>query len=206
MSIDTAYTFFLWLSTITSTKSTTLPIILFSRCLVWRFLGGFKKLNIIGIKKMESINTKNISMAATIPNSTNIALLVEINVAKPNAVVVLVRKIAFPVFSITLLRALIWLLCFLYSLWYLFNKKIQLGMPITIISGGIKPVKSVISKSNNDKTPSDQTTPILTTSMEYIITLNERKNKYKISEVTKIESNKNNSTSSATLVVEFALI
>ena len=47
-------------------------------------------------------------MAATIPKCTNISLCVKINVAKPKAVVVLVKKIAFPVFCITLLNALIW--------------------------------------------------------------------------------------------------
>jgi len=43
-------------------------------------------------------------MAATIPNSTKILLLVKIKVPNPNAVVVLVKKIAFPVFCITLLN------------------------------------------------------------------------------------------------------
>jgi hypothetical protein len=66
--------------------------------LVCLFLGGFKKLKIIGMISIDNIKTKKIEMEARIPNSINIILLVKIKVAKPNAVVVLVKNIALPIF------------------------------------------------------------------------------------------------------------
>ena len=47
------------------------------------------------------------SIAASIPNSIKISLFVKMKVAKPSAVVVLVKKIALPIFRITRLKALI---------------------------------------------------------------------------------------------------
>ena len=57
-----------------------------------------KKLKMIGIIRIDKIKTMKISIAAKIPNSISIALFVKMKVAKPNAVVVLVKKIAFPIF------------------------------------------------------------------------------------------------------------
>ena len=82
---------------------------------------------------------------ATIPNSVNNSLSVAIKVAKPAAVVKLVIKVALPTFEITRCKDLALLPCFFISCWYLLIKKIQLGIPITIISGGIIAVKTVIS-------------------------------------------------------------
>ena len=67
------------------------------------------------------------------------------NVAKPAAVVKLVINVAFPTLEITLCNDLALFPCFFISCWYLLIKKIQFGMPITIISGGIIAVKTVIS-------------------------------------------------------------
>ena len=105
-------------------------------------------------------------MEATIPNSTKICVWVIIKVAKPAAVVALVIKVAFPTFCMTLLSALTLFPCCLYSLWYLFKRKIQLGIPITIISGGISAVRTVILKPRRCIVPIAHITPIPTTNME----------------------------------------
>ena len=81
-----------------------------------------------------------------------------------------------------------------------------MGIPITINKGGINPVKIVISNPNKDNIPIDHTTPTVTTNIEYIVALNDLKNKYNIKEVINIESAKNILISEATLVVELALI
>ena len=82
---------------------------------------------------------------ATIPNSVRSLLSVNINVAKPDAVVKLVIKVALPTFVMTRCNDLALLPCDFTSCWYLLIRKIQLGIPITIISGGINAVNTVIS-------------------------------------------------------------
>ncbi len=47
----------------------------------------------------------------------------------------------------------------------------QLGIPITIIKGGISAVKMVISKPNKPIIPNDQLTPISTTTMDMKVAL-----------------------------------
>ena len=138
--------------------------------------GGGEKLNIMGISKIESINTPITLMDAIIPNSVKIELFVIIKVENPEAVVKLVSKVAFPTFWITLCNAFILFPCCLYSWWYLFKRKIQLGIPITIINGGIIAESIVISKPNKIIEPKAQTTPVDTTSIEKKVTLNDLKN------------------------------
>ena len=65
-------------------------------------------------------------------------------------------------------------------------KYIQFGIPITIISGGINAVKTVISYCNNPIVPKAHITPIKTTNIEITVALIDLKNKKKISAVTKI--------------------
>ena len=82
---------------------------------------------------------------ATVPNSFKILLSVSINVANPDAVVRLVINVALPIFMITCLSDFVLLPCFATSCWYLLIKKIQFGIPITMIRGGINAVSIVIS-------------------------------------------------------------
>ncbi len=80
-----------------------------------------------------------------IPNSFSKSLSVIIKVANPAAVVRFVIKVALPTLEITRCKDFALLPCFLISCWYLLIKKIQFGIPITIIKGGIMAVKTVIS-------------------------------------------------------------
>ena len=80
-------------------------------------------------------------------------------------------------------------------------KKIQFGMPITIMSGGSKPERMVILYPIKYIMPSDQTTPIKTTNNENITVLNERKKIHKTIAVTKIASNENNYISPDTFFI-----
>jgi hypothetical protein len=59
----------------------------------------------------------------------------------------------------------------------------QFGIPITIITGGTRAIKSEISYPNNDIVPKEKTTPNITTSIEDITALNDLKNKNSINEV-----------------------
>ena len=125
-----------------------------------------------------------ILIEATIPNSLSSLLSVIINVAKPEAVVTLVIKVALPIFEITRCKDRAWLPCFFTSCWYLLIRKMQLGMPITIINGGIRAVSTVISYCNRPKIPKAHITPIITTNMEMIVALKLLKKKKNIKEVT----------------------
>mgnify|MGYP000182441890 CR=1 FL=1 len=115
----------------------------------------------------------------TIPNSTIILELVNTNVPKPRAVVALVRKVALPTFWIINSKDLILLLLFLNSCWYLLIKKMAFGTPITIINGGIKAIKTVISYLNKPIKPNAQTTPMLTTNSVIAVALKDLKKKKK---------------------------
>ena len=90
------------------------------------------------------INKKTMFNEATVPNSLNSLLSVKIKVPKPAAVVIFVNNVAFPTFEITRCNDLALLPWFLISCWYLLIRKIQLGITITIINGGIIAVKTVI--------------------------------------------------------------
>ena len=59
----------------------------------------------------------------------------------------------------------------------------QFGIPITMIRGGIKAVKIVISYPIHPKVPKAQTTPKRTTTMDIKVARMDRKNKKKIKEV-----------------------
>ena len=120
----------------------------------------------IGINKRESIKTAKIFIEATKPNSLKSLLEVSMNVAKPSAVVVLVKMVTLPIFRIILLNDFALLPCRLNSLWYLLIKKIQLGTPITINNGGIIADSMVILYWNKPSVPKDHITPIATTSIE----------------------------------------
>jgi len=82
---------------------------------------------------------------ARIPNSLSNWLFTKTKVAKPDAVVMFVINVAFPILEITLCNDFALFPCFLTSCWYLLIKKTALGTPITIIKGGIKADKTVIS-------------------------------------------------------------
>ena len=66
----------------------------------------------------------------------------------------------------------------------MFIKKIQFGTPITIIRGGIKAVKTVISNSKNPSIPSAHITPVTTTDKVIKVALYDLKKKKKINIVT----------------------
>ena len=131
--------------------------------------------------------SKNIAMIlilATTPNSLSSELSVRIKVANPDAVVMLVIKVALPTLVITRCNAFTWLPWFLYSCWYLLIKKIQLGIPITIMSGGIIAVSTVISYPSNPRNPKAHITPMITVIMEINVALYDLKKKKNINEVT----------------------
>ena len=121
---------------------------------------------------------------ATTPNSFKSLLSVSINVANPDAVVTLVISVALPTLVITRCKLFTLLPWDFTSCWYLLIKKIQLGIPITIINGGINAVSTVISYLSNPKKPSVHITPIQTTTKEINVALKDLKNKKKISDVT----------------------
>ena len=129
--------------------------------------------------------TTSILIDATIPNWTNKSVLVIIKVENPAAVVALVMNVALPTFWIVLDIAFILLPWSLHSKWYLFNKKTQLGIPITIIKGGISAVKKVILNPNKWIVPIAQITPIPTTIIEKKTDENDLKNKNIITAVVK---------------------
>tara|TARA_B100001109_G_scaffold146831_1_gene119531 strand:+ start:591 stop:1046 length:456 start_codon:yes stop_codon:yes gene_type:complete len=121
---------------------------------------------------------------ATNPNSDRSLLFVVINVANPEAVVTLVINVAFPIFVITFSRATCLIPCVLSSRWYLLIRKMQLGIPITIISGGIIAVSTVNSYSKSPTIPRVHITPIETVKTEIIVALKDLKNKKNIRDVT----------------------
>ena len=81
-------------------------------------------------------------------------------------------------------------------------KKIQLGIPITIIKGGIIAVSTVNSYSKIPTIPSVHITPTETAIIEINVALNDLKNKKKISEVT-INARIRNFPNSALIVSEY---
>ena len=122
-----------------------------------------------------------------------------IKVANPEAVVTLVIRVAFPILAITRCKESALLPCFWASCWYLLMRKIQLGIPITMIKGGINAVSTVISYSSNPSTPKDHITPIITTAMEIIVALTLLKKKKNMMEVTPRAPNINSPISSIML-------
>ena len=108
---------------------------------------------------------------ATVPNSINNLLWVMIKVANPEAVVVFVISVAFPTLVMTRCSDFALFPCLLNSCWYLLMRKIQLGTPITIISGGINAVNTVISYSKKPRIPKVHITPITTTHIEMNVAL-----------------------------------
>lgn len=102
----------------------------------------------------------------------------------PEAVVTLVIRVAFPILEITRCKERAWFPCFFTSCWYLLIKKIQFGIPITMINGGIKAVRTVISYCKSPRTPKDHITPIITTNIEIKVALKLLKKKKNIKEVT----------------------
>ena len=168
-------------------------------------MGIGKKLYTIGIINKQSINIDNILSDATSPNSESSLLFVVINVANPEAVVTLVIKVAFPILVITFSSAICLLPWVLSSRWYLLIRKIQLGIPITIIRGGIMAVNTVNSYSNSPTIPRVHITPIKTVKMEIIVALNDLKNKKKIIDVTKAARIRN-FANSALIVCEYLVL
>src|SRR5210317_659088 len=63
-------------------------------------------------------------------------------------------------------------------------RKIQFGIPITMIKGGIKAVNTVISYSSKPIIPKVHITPISTTTIEINVALQDLKKKKNINEVT----------------------
>ena len=133
----------------------------------------------IGMIKSDNRNIPIMLMLATTPNSFNKELSVRMKVANPEAVVTLVIKVAFPTLVITRCSAFALLPCFLYSCWYLLIRNIQLGIPITIIRGGISAVNTVISYFNNPKNPNAHITPMITVIIEMNVALYDLKKKKK---------------------------
>ena len=118
-------------------------------------------------------NTKITMMLkdATVPNSVSMVLCVMTNVAKPDAVVALVIRVALPTFAMTRCKDFALLPCLFTSCWYLFIRKIQLGTPMTIIKGGMRAVSTVISYSKEPKIPKVHITPTMTTHIEINVAL-----------------------------------
>ena len=129
------------------------------------------------------IEVRRIFNDATTPNSCSVSLFVRIKAANPEAVVRLVSNVILPIFCIIICNAISLLLVLLNSLWNLLIRKMQFGIPITIITGGTRAIKREISYPNNDIVPKQKTTPNITTSIEDITALNDLKNKNSINEV-----------------------
>ena len=91
----------------------------------------------------EMQNIARMLTEAITPNCWSTSLVVKMKAAKPRAVVAFVMNVALPTFFTIRVRARALLPCRLYSAWYLLSRLMQLGTPITIMSGGIRPIKAV---------------------------------------------------------------
>ena len=140
----------------------------------------------IGMINNESRNIARILIEATVPNSFSTLLSVRIKVANPEAVVKFVINVAFPIFMITRRSDFALFPCFATSCWYLLIRKIQLGIPMTMIRGGINAVSIVISYPIQPKIPKAHMTPMTTTNIEINVARKDRKNRKKIMVVTSI--------------------
>ena len=69
----------------------------------------------MGMISRDRINIPMMLMEATIPNSFSKSLSKMMKVAKPDAVVILVINVAFPIFEMTRCKDKAWLPCFLTS-------------------------------------------------------------------------------------------
>ncbi len=98
--------------------------------------------------------------AATIPNSTKRAEPVKANTPKPIDVVKLARNNVRPtVLALSTNEASLFFVM-RYVSWYLFNRNMALGTPITTMRGGIKPDSKVILKPKSTMVASEATIPI----------------------------------------------
>ena len=98
-------------------------------------------------------------IAATIPNSTNKPDPVKANTPNPMDVVRLARNKVLPILEVLSIKDSS-LFCVRKNVsWYLFNKKITLGTPMTTIKGGMRPESNVILKLNNTIVANDATIP-----------------------------------------------
>ena len=70
--------------------------------------------------------------------------------------------------------------------------KIQLGIPITIINGGMRAVRTVILYPNKTIVPTDHSTPTATTNIENITDEKVLKNTQRINAVIKTANARNN--------------
>jgi hypothetical protein len=98
-------------------------------------------------------------IAATIPNSTNKPDPVNANTPKPMDVVKLAKNNVLPILDVLSIKDSSLLLVRKKVSWYLFNKNITLGTPMTTIKGGMRPESSVILKSNKTMVASEATIP-----------------------------------------------
>src|SRR5688500_15607625 len=145
-------------------------------------------------------------MAATTPNSTSIVLLVKYRTPKPMAVVILARNRVMPIVSMVRASAFTLLPCMENSLWYVLMRTIQVGRPITIMSGAIRPLSTVILYPKSSMIPMDQTTPMITTISENTTVEIERKSSQRMMAVTITARIRKRVISPLTLVMSCALI
>jgi len=113
------------------------------------------------------------------PNSRSTSLRVTARVAKPEAVVRLVIRVAVPMRMITRCRALILLPYRENSKLYLFSIYMLFSMPMMISRGGIIPVRMVILYPKRAIMPMDQITWISTIHTGITTAFTERKKRYR---------------------------
>ncbi len=152
----------------------------------------------MGINKSE-IRKVNITFnAATIPNSTSNADPVNAKTPNPIDVVKLAKNKVLPtVLALSIKDAS--LFCVIkYVSWYLFNRKMVLGTPMTTMSGGIRPESKVILNPNKTMVANDASMPISITTKPKRTTLMERKKYKRMREVTKMANPRNKTSSLVT--------
>ena len=159
------------------TRSSVPVTVLLCKCLICLLSGSGMKLNPQGIMTKHTRYTNVIPMEAVIPNSTRIWLEVTMKVAKPAAVVKLLRNEAFPIFWIIRCKALILFPWRSYSAWNLLIMNTKFGIHITINRGGNMAVSSVILMPSMAITPTVQLTQISTINKQKPMMRKERKNR-----------------------------
>ena len=145
----------------------------------------------MGINTSETKKVIITFKAATIPNSTNRAEPVKAKTPKPIEVVKLAKNNVLPTVEALSIKESSFDLPDRYVSWYLFNKKMTFGIPITTISGGINPDKSVILNPKKTMVAKEATIPTKTTILAKNTTLKDRKKNNKIRDVTKMAKPKN---------------
>ena len=105
ITIVVIYTHFLWFKVMFTKLSSKPTANLRSRCFRCFGFGDLEREITMGKMVIDRMNTMMILIEAVIPNCINFSEFVVTNVRKPREVVRFVRKVAVPIFRITLVIA-----------------------------------------------------------------------------------------------------